>query len=154
MLTSNFKDSKYYFEQLFATEWHDTPVHFVGTEFDAHGIEKWVNPFYTPIFGRPQGLGGITKNKGTLHVMVWAKNDVDAMELADNMVSFIAKHTKVNRYEIADHGWSDANTVFLQLSFDVEVFIGVCTAPPVQNYITIVHKGIPLTHNGIPIIKG
>ena len=129
-MISNLKATKYYFENMFATKWNTTPVHYVGQEFDQDGTNKWVNPFYTPSRSENSGISGLTKNYGSLQVACWAESDVNAMDLADDIITFITDNTGVEYrlfdYVVEDHGFHKTNKVYVIVSFRLEIFEGIC----------------------------
>jgi hypothetical protein len=129
-MISNFKETKYYFENMFATNWSQTPIHFVGQEFDASGIDAWVNPRFVPSRGDTVGINGNkTKQYAELDIVCWAKNDVEAFDLADQIVAFINATIEgfdINGYEINDHGWNDSNMVYVVLTFVFNYYTGDC----------------------------
>ena len=130
-MISNLKETKFYFENLFTTEWLATPIHFVGQEFDQDGTKQWVNPYYTPTRSMPNGISGMTtRNYGTVYVACWAENDVEAMGLADATIDFISSNVgtayTIKNYSIEDHGWHKTNKVFVIISFNVEILEGIC----------------------------
>jgi len=156
------KDIKFYFENLFATKWTETSIHFGGQEFDpkALGISKWVNPYYTPTRTRAFGLGdNASIYYGDLYVVCWQKNDVEAMELADNVAKFINdnvdKHLfKLRGYDVVDHAWDSTNKAYIILSFTIETIRGVCGEDLPQKIKTrIVHGGVQVTHNNVILTK-
>jgi len=129
----SMKETKFYFEDMFLKEWCDTPVHFVGQDFDASAHAKWVNPVYKPLRSTSNGISGESSIElGQLYIVCWADVDVEVMELADDIITFI--HANLDKlayqargYEIIDHGWDDTNKVFVVLSFTFEHFAGSCS---------------------------
>lgn len=129
-MISNLRDTKYYFENLFDTWWEQTPIHFVGQDFDQDNTQRWINPFYTPTFSASKGLGSLTTNYGNLMVACWAENDVQAMELGDTLIAFITDNVgtayRIKNYEVSDHGWHKTNKVYVTITFNLEILEGVC----------------------------
>ncbi len=131
-MISSFKSTKYYFENLFSTLWTDTPIHYAGQEFNGDGVEKWVNPFYTPRGGSNFGVSNeASVGMGVLYVACWTDNDTDCMELADDIVAFVNTNIdntsyKIGRFEIDDHGWNESSKVFMIVNFAIETVDGVC----------------------------
>ncbi len=132
-MISNLKETKYYFEKLFADKWVDTPIHFVGQEYDSTGIDTWINPRFVPVGGTLASLSGKrTRLEGSLDVICWAKNDVNAFDLTDKVVDFIsanAENFTVVNFEINDHGWDDSNMVYVYLTFNLRYYAGTCYLP-------------------------
>jgi len=127
-MVSSFKDTKFYFEDMFQTLWFETPIHYAGQEFDGSDIQHWVNPFYQPTYGSNTDLCSTTLNSGNLHVACWGDSDIEAMDLADNIVSFIMENTdktkyRIKRFEMSDHGWNDSNKVYVVITFTVEMLV-------------------------------
>ena len=154
-MVSNFKESKYYFEKLFIDSWIDTPVHFVGQEFDASGLTQWVNPRYTPSGGSLKGLsGGRTQVTASLDIICWAKNEVEVFDLSDKIVAFMAsKATEftISKFEVNDHGWDDSNMVYLYLTFDIKYYMGACTATPPPTQPQPISQ---VVNNGLSVVNG
>jgi hypothetical protein len=115
---------------MFASHWHDTPVHFVGQEYNAKGVDAWVNPRFVPSGGKISGFSSErTKLNGELDVVCWAKNDVKAFELADDIINFVtefAKEFPLTNFEINDHGWNDSNMVYIVVTFVFTYYAGNC----------------------------
>ncbi len=157
-MISNLKQTKYYFEKLFADIWVDTPIHFVGQEYDATGVDTWINPRFVPSRGSLAALSGKrTRLEASLDVICWAKNDVEAFGLADKIVDFVVTNATsfaISNFEINDHGWDDSNMVYLYLTFNVEYYEGECQAPiaPIVP-VGIVNNGIMVVNNGVPVIN-
>ena len=160
-MVSNLKATKFYFEKMFLDKWTDTPIHFVGQEFDATGKTTWINPMFAPLSGTLAALSGRrTKMEGSLNVICWASNDVDVFELGDKIIDFIhnnAKEFNVNGFEINDHQWDNSNMVYLYLTFNIKYYAGDCVepVPPPPPVIIrgIVNKGIAVYNNGNKIIN-
>lgn len=129
-MTSGLKETKFYFETLFAENWSTTPIHFVGQDFNQDDTPRWINPFYTPSYSQAKGLGDLTSNYGVVRIACWAENDVEAMGLADVMITFMSENTsnayRVAKYTIDDHGWHKSDKVFVIVSFNVEILEGIC----------------------------
>ncbi len=133
----SLQETKFYFENLFNTDWTATPVHYVGQEFKADGIDTWINPRYSPSGSKIGDISGYsTTVRGSLDVICWAKNDVDVFTLGDDVASFIGstvdKSYKVTGYEVNDHAWHESNHVYLYLTFYVEFIYGTCAGPIVN----------------------
>ncbi len=128
----NLKETKYYFEDMFSSYWTETPIHFAGMEFDGSQHDRWVNPVYKPLRSRSNGISTSTDiNMGQFYVVCWGESDIDAMELSDTTIEFMADKLDTTKfrsrgYEIIDHGWDNSNKVFVMLSFAIEQFEGVC----------------------------
>ena len=152
-MISNMKETKYFFENMFLTNWSDTPVHFVGQEFTAKGLTSWINPRFVPSGGRLGGLSGLrSRLEAELDVVCWAKNDVEAFDLADKIVSFVhanANDFNINGYEVNDHGWNENNMVYVILTFSFTYYAGMCTLPKVP--CIIVNNGVPIVHGGVTV---
>jgi len=156
------KDIKFYFENLFATKWKGTSIHFGGQEFDpkALGIKKWVNPYYSPLRNKNFGLGdGAKIYFGDLYITCWEDNDVLVMELADEVSSFIEEEVdktlfRFNGYEVVDHGWDSTNKAFILLSFSTQTIRGKCFPSAQPTTATrIVHNGVQLVHKNVILTK-
>ena len=126
-MTSLFKETKLYIDNLFKDEWCETKIHYGGEEFNhkEEDVTKWVNPFYQPMSGRINDYCGTTLNQGNLHVVCWADTDVDALGLADNIIAFINTNIDttlyhVRNFEIGDHGWNESNQVYIIVTFSIE----------------------------------
>jgi len=128
----NLRETKLYFENVFYTNWNDTPVHYAGQEFDGSGYDAWVNPVYKPLRSTANGISNTTNiSMGVLYIPCWHTTDAGAMELADTMVEFIdanidKKLFRHRGYDVIDHGWDESNKVFVVLSFTFEQFDGTC----------------------------
>ena len=128
----SLKETKFYFEDLFNKEWDCTPIHFVGSEFDGSEHEKWINIVYKPLGGSHDNLGNSAyKSMNQLYIVCWAENDVQGMDLADDVVTFVDEHVDASLYrqrgyDVIDHGFDESNKVFLLLSFTFEQRIGTC----------------------------
>ena len=125
------KETKFYFENLFATLWTNTPIHYAGQEFDATGIQRWINPTVTPVRNTFNGLGQRKLFEFNLYIPCWAENDVESMQLADEIALFVKDNVDgslyhSNGYDVIDHGWQDSNQVFTVLSFRFKSFDGQC----------------------------
>lgn len=125
-MTSLFKETKLYIDTLFKDEWCETPIHYAGEEFDSANIDKWVNPFYQPTYGSHVDMCSTTLIVGNLFVGCWATTDVDALELADDIIAFINTNIdsalyRVRRFEVADHNWNESNQVYVLITFSIEV---------------------------------
>ena len=126
------KETKFYFENLFSTLWTDTPIHYAGVNFDGAQQSKWINPVYKPMRSRNNGFSSNTfVALSQLYIVCWADHDIDAMELSDNVITFVNESVdktqfKSRGYEIVDHGWDDSNKVFVMLSFSYEQLVGTC----------------------------
>ena len=125
----SFKQTKFYFENLFSVEWTKTPVHFAGMEFDKKKktAGEWINLTYKPSYLKSQGLdSGI--QSGMVTVVCWAETDVDSMGLSDDVVSFfnmnIDTKFRVRSIDVIDHGWQTATSAYTMLSFRFEYNIG------------------------------
>ncbi len=156
------KNIKFYFENLFATKWTETSIHFAGQEFDpqALGISSWVNPYYTPTRRRNFGLGGGGKiYYGDLYITCWDDNDVKVMELGDKIADFIDSSVdrglfKLQGYDVVDHGWDTTNKAFVLLSFKFETIRGTCGATPSPTTRTpVVNANNNVVNNTIPIVN-
>lgn len=155
------KNIKYYFENLFATKWTDTSIHFAGQEFDPKklGVTSWVNPYYSPTRRRNFGLGNGGKvYYGDLFVVCWHENDVEVMELGDKVADFMDNKVdknlfKIKGYDVVDHGWDTTNKPFILMSFTLETVRGVCDTTPKQPPILIVHNGVQIVHNNVILTK-
>jgi len=127
---SNLKKTKFYFENMFATKWSGTPIHFVGQEYDATGVDSWINPRFVPTGGRVKGIGGgTTRLNGELDVVCWGENEVDAYDLADRVVDFVesnANDISITQFEINDIGWNTSNMVYVVLTFVFTYYRGSC----------------------------
>jgi hypothetical protein len=149
-MISNLKQTKYYFENLFATKWSKTPIHFVGQEYNSKGIPSWINPRFVPAGGRLSALSGQqTKLRGELDVVCWAENDVEAFDLADNIIDFVGANATdftISNFEINDHGWNESNMVYIIVTFTFTYYAGICTAPKTLRHI--VHNGKTVTNHG------
>ncbi len=157
-MISNLKQTKYYFEKLFADTWVDTPIHFVGQEYDATGVDTWVSPRFVPSRGSLAALSGKrTQLEGSLDVICWAKNDVEVFDLSDRIVDFVSANAKdfsISSFEINDHGWDDSNMVYIYLTFDFKYYAGMCQAPIVPIVPNdIINHGIIIVNNGVPVIN-
>ena len=152
-MISNLKETKYYFEKLFLDTWADTPIHFVGQEYDSTGVNKWINPRFVPSGGSLAALSGKrTKLEASLDVICWASNDVDAFDLADKVVEFMsATDFSISNFEINDYGWDDSNMVYIYLTFDLRYYAGECMALQIPAHI--VNNGVPIVNNGVPVIN-
>lgn len=128
----SIKETKIYFETLFASDWTDTDIHYAGQEFDGPTRDKWINPVYKPLRSRNSGVSDTTTiDMGQLYIVCWAEIDLEVMELADDVINFISENLDKQQYrekgyEIIDHGWGDSNKVFVVLSFTFEKFNGTC----------------------------
>lgn len=127
-MTSSFRETKLYFEDMFNQFWELTPIHFAGEEFNSKGLEKWVNIFYEPTYGNTADLTCNTNNYGNFHVACWSDIDADSMELSDYVVSFVNENIdktkyRIRRFEVSDHGWNDNNKVFVLLTFSIEMLV-------------------------------
>ena len=130
----SLRANKLYFENEFFTKWTDTPIHYAGQEFNSEGIDKWINPVYHPLSGKPQGMtkfGASMSQRASFDIVCWAKNDADAMELSDNIIAFVADNVNsskfaVSGYQVGDHAWDNTGLVYLYLSFDIMVY-NTCT---------------------------
>ena len=129
-MISNLHATKEYFENMFATKWTETPVHYVGQDFDQDSVVKWINPFYAPSRSENSGISGVTRNYGNLRVACWADSDANAMELVDTVITFIGSNVGVEyrifNYSIDDHGFHKANKVYVIVSFSLEILEGTC----------------------------
>jgi hypothetical protein len=154
-MISNLKETKYYFENLFATKWTETPVHFVGQEYNSKGVSSWINPRFAPSGGRLSALSGQqTKLRGELDVVCWAKNDVDAFDLADKTIAFVSNNAtdfSLTNFEISDHGWNESNMVYVVITFIFTYYAGTCVVSKKSRYIK--HNGKTVTNNGTILIK-
>ncbi|RLA73554.1 MAG: hypothetical protein DRG30_06150 [Epsilonproteobacteria bacterium] len=129
---TNFKDVKFYFESMFATKWAITPIHYAGQEFDAIGIDKWINISYNPQRSESCSVSGNSFYiYGTLYIPCWADNDVDVMELTDAVIKFIGDNIetpyKITNTSIIDHGWNDASKSYTIISIGIKNLIENCS---------------------------
>lgn len=129
-MTGTSRETKEYFEKLLQDNWCDTPIHFVGQEFDQDGTQRWINPFYTPTYGENRGFGNRVSNFGTLYIACWAENDLEAIALSDSVIEFMNANVTapyiISTYSIEDHGWHKANKVFVTVAFSIETIGGTC----------------------------
>ena len=127
-----FKETKFYFENMFSTNWNATPIHYGGQEFNSENIDTWINIVMKPVRSEPASIsGGLNKYAADFYVVCWAENDVKCMELGDTITDFMEANTdtnkySVNRYRVIDHGWQDNNEVFMVLSFSLNIYNGIC----------------------------
>lgn len=124
-MKSLFAETKIYFDQMFSDNWCDSEIHYAGEEFNSDGLNKWINIFYQPAFGASTDLCESTLNNGNLHVVVWAEVYLDAMELSDDVISFVDTYIdknlyRVRRFEISDHGFNESNNAFIIVTFSIE----------------------------------
>ena len=122
-MISNFQKTKAYFETLFKDNWTSTPVHYAGQEFSADTLDRWVNVIYKPLGGENTAYTGASMLiNGTLTVICWAENDVEAMKLGDEVVAFVSaqKEFTMRMFEVNDHGWNESGSVYLYLTFDIK----------------------------------
>lgn len=121
----SLKETKKYFENLFNDNWHETPIHFIGEDFDKDRGEEWINPVYSPSSSDSVSVSNDgRKSYGTLAVICWAKNDLNVMDLADRVVGFMEDNVEGNQYSlkgynVEDHAYHEANKVYVYLSFTV-----------------------------------
>ena len=129
---TNFKDIKYYFEDMFNTGWTDTPIHFGGQEFDAPStFAEWINLVYTP---QRSERGSISDNLsiiyGTVYISCWAEDDVDVMGLTDDVIAFVeealASPHKILKTTIIDHGWNTANKSYTIIALNIQSTLNEC----------------------------
>ncbi len=148
------KEIKFYFENLFATKWTNTAIHFSGQEFEPKGLASWVNPTYSPTRRRSFGLGGNANTQyGDLYVVCWSDNDVNTMELADKVSAFIDTEVdgtlfRIMGYEVLDHGWDSTNKAFIMLSFPIKTIGGECD---LKKKNIVINKGTPVVNGGNPV---
>ncbi len=148
-MKTSFRETKLFFEKMFLDNWNETPIHFVGQEFKNDGIDRWINPFYTPVKGAFRGLSGtLSESKGRLEVICWAENDAEVMQLADELVELVFSHTsnktyRIDRYEVTDHAWHTSNSVYMYLTFEVTMVEGYCRTD-ILRYV--VNKGVTITN--------
>ena len=150
------KEIKFYFENLFATEWTTTAIHFSGQKFEPKGLASWVNPTYSPTRRRSFGLGGNANAQyGDLYVVCWSDDDVNTMELANEVSAFIDGEVdktlfRIKGYEVVDHGWDSTNKAFIMLSFPIETIGGECE---LKQKLLVTNHGTPVTNGGNPVIN-
>jgi len=130
------KENKLYFEQTFFDKWVDTPIHYAGIEFKQDGLDAWINPVYQPRSMRRQGMSPMGVSNGSLDVVCWGKNDVEAMGLADTLIAFVHDNIErdkfeLNGYQIQDHAWDNSGLTYLYITFDVVSYIDVCASTPI-----------------------
>ena len=120
------KETKIYFETMFATGWTTTPIHFMGQEVDMHGVDQWINVSYKP---RAKLSTGFTSSSmsGAIYVVCWAKDDFDVMDLSDKVIAFYEstidpKLVKSHGYNIIDHGYEESGKSFIVVSFNIETY--------------------------------
>jgi len=147
------KENKFYFENMFATKWTNTPIHFVGEEFDSKGITSWINPRFVPSGGTLAALSGqLTRIKSELDVVCWGKNEMEAFDLADSIIEFVksnADEFSITHFEINDHGWNESNMVYIIVTFALNYYEGDCTAPqPAPITRTVTHMGATVVNHG------
>ncbi len=155
-MVSNLKATKFYFEKLFLDKWVDTPIHFVGQEFDATGKSTWINPMFAPLNGSLAALSGKrTKLEGLLNIVCWAKNDVEVFDLGDKIIDFVsdnAKNFNVSGFEINDHQWDNSNMVYLYITFNIKYYAGDCIADTPQR-TPVVNQGVAVYNNNNQIVN-
>jgi hypothetical protein len=126
----NLKETKFYFEDMFFTNWTSTPVHFAAQQFDKtiKTSGEWINLYYTPV-----GMGNMSlsnqKASGAVNVVCWADTDLRSMEIADEVMEFMTEFNTsrvytVRRLDIIDHGWQTATSAYTIVSFKIEYFEG------------------------------
>ncbi len=130
-MVSNLQAAKYYFEELFHDKWTSTAIQYAGQEFNAGDITEWVNVVYKPSSITSNGLSRATSNNyGKLIVTCWSDTDVGAMKMSDDVISFIGLNQsssyRLKNYDINDHGWYSDNSVFIEVSFNIESTAGEC----------------------------
>ena len=130
-MKSAYGQTKMYLEELFQELWCETPIHFVGEEFDSNDIDKWINPYYEASYSTLSGYGGLTVNSGNLYVACWGKVELDSLMLSDRVIDFMNTNIdksiyRVLRFEISDKGWMESNDVFTVVSFSIETLNGTC----------------------------
>ena len=156
-MTSNLKAAKFYFEKLFMDNWTDSPIHFVGQEFDSTGIPSWINPHFIPRSGTLAALSGKrTRLDAALDVVCWASNDVEALDLTDKVIDFVATQAKdfsVTKFEINDNGWDNSNMVYVLLTFKLKYYAGDCVAstPTIRRYV--INQGIDVYNNAVQTVN-
>ena len=129
--------NKYYFEKKFFDNWTYTLVQYAGQEFKTDGLTQWINPIYRPASISPYGIGASEMHKGTLDVICWAKNNTQALHLADLVIEFMQENIepdifKLDRYEIQDMYWDDSGYHYVYITFSVRLYDLKCT-PTVKN---------------------
>jgi len=122
---TNFKEIKFYFEGMFSSKWTKTNVHYGGQDFDATGIDEWVNPTYSPENSRKLSLSdGVDVINGVLYIPCWSTNDVKVMALSDEVTKFIEDNIEyphtVTRVNVIDHGWEKSNKAFVILAISIK----------------------------------
>jgi len=130
-MKSNFKEIKHYFETLFSLHWQTTPIHYMYQEFKGEH-EKWINLIYHPSMITSKSISkDISTVTSELSVVCWAENDVDALELADDVIEFMDLRVdrnlfKMNSGEVIDQGVEGSNKVFIYILFNFTSKAGVC----------------------------
>ena len=128
----NLRETKQYFEQLYADQWVETEVHYAGADFDGSKQASWVNLTYKPLRQTSNGISKSTNiNMGQVYVVCWCDTDAEVMALSDKVIEFMDNNLDNTRfrskgYEIIDHGWGDSDKVFVVLAFTFEEFVGTC----------------------------
>ena len=126
-MSSALKQTKYYFDDMFSSNWTSTPIHFAGQEFDNNNIPSWINVSYTPVRSTATGLGNSNRTIGSVTVVCWDTNDVGVMELADEVIDFMKDNVEQNSYslrgyDVDDHAWHTSNSVYIYLTFTVTTY--------------------------------
>ena len=131
-MIADFKTTKFYFENMFATLWATTPIHFMYQEFKQPTKASWINLIYHPSRITSASLSrGNSMVSSTLGVVCWAENDVEVLDLLDNVVKFIEENNDHQLFQfgdvqIIDQGVDGSNKAFVYLHFSVESMAGVC----------------------------
>jgi len=142
---STLQATKAIIETMFADNWTSTPVHFSGQEFDAKGMNEWLNLNIRPARIVSGSISnGRTIMTANVFVPCWASTEVDSFTLADEVIAFVdaqfskaSMRNRVESVEFIDQGWNEANKSYVILMFSI-VLDGECIVTPPLPPATII----------------
>jgi len=135
---SSLQETKLIIEELFKTNWTDTPIHFSGQEFDARKMPQWINLIIRPSrITRASVSNGRSIMSLDVYVPCWSDTEAESFELADKIIAFfnskvgssaikILMPNSIDSVTIIDQGWNEANKSFVVPMFSMTVQVGNC----------------------------